>query len=241
MSRRTPQAGVSRLLSIIVPTLNEAATIGAALQALAGARASGAEIVVADGGSGDATCAIAAPLATRVVNAPRGRGAQMNAGAAAAGGDILLFLHADTRLPANFDHEIAAGLAATQRVWGRFDIRIAGRHPLLPVVAAAMNLRSRVTGIATGDQAMFVTREAFARVGGFPDVALMEDILMSQRLRRLTRPLCLHARVATSGRRWDEQGFLRTVALMWRLRLAFFLGASPETLARAYGYSPRPR
>ncbi|MGZ5866188.1 MAG: TIGR04283 family arsenosugar biosynthesis glycosyltransferase [Xanthobacteraceae bacterium] len=232
-------AGVT-IVSVIVPVLNEAATIGGLLRALAPARARGVEVIVADGGSTDNTCATARHLCSHVVSAPRGRGAQMNAGAAIAGGDVFLFVHADTRLPGNFDRLIIDGLAHSNRAWGRFDVRIWGRHPLLPLVALMMNLRSRLTGIATGDQAMFVTREAFSAVGGFPDVALMEDVIISRRLIRLTRPLCLSTRVTTSGRRWDQRGFFRTVMLMWRLRLSLFFGASPDALARTYGYTPRP-
>jgi rSAM/selenodomain-associated transferase 2 len=227
------------MLSIVIPVLNEAATIAAALARLAPLRATGAEVIVADGGSRDGTPEIARPHADRVVVAPRGRGAQMNAGAAIASGEVLLFLHADTRLPDDADPLIWDGLAGSPRVWGRFDVRIDGRHPMLPLVALMMNLRSRLTGIATGDQAMFMTRGAFGAVGGFPDVPLMEDIEMSRRLKRLSRPLCVRARVVTSGRRWDERGLWRTMVLMWRLRLAFFLGAEPARLAREYGYVPR--
>jgi rSAM/selenodomain-associated transferase 2 len=226
-------------LSIIIPTLDEAAGIADALTALKALRERGAEIIVADGGSGDATLALAHPLCDRVVTAPRGRGAQMNAGAAAARGDVLLFLHADTRLPPDADRQVLAGLDATRRAWGRFDVRIAGRHPLLPLVAALMNLRSRLTGIATGDQAIFVARDAFAMIGGYPDIALMEDIVLSTRLKRLTRPHCLRARVVTSGTRWDDNGFFRTILLMWRLRIALYFGAAPDRLARRYGYVPR--
>jgi rSAM/selenodomain-associated transferase 2 len=226
-------------VSVIVPVLNEASHIVDALTALAPARARGVEVIVADGGSTDSTGHIARHLCSQATSAPRGRGAQMNAGAAIGGGDVFLFLHADTRLPENFDSRIVDDLAQSGRAWGRFDVKITGRHPLLPLVALMMNLRSRLTGVATGDQAIFVTRDAFAAVGGFPDVALMEDIIMSHRLNRLTRPLCLSSRVTTSGRRWDRHGFFRTVMLMWRLRLALFFGASPNALARAYGYSPR--
>ena len=222
-------------LSIVMPALNEAAHIAAALEAPAPLRRRGAEVIVVDGGSRDGTAALAAPLADRVLAAPRGRAAQMNVGAAAARGDVLLFLHADTRLPDNADILIRDALARSPRVWGRFDVRFAGNA--LPLVAAAMNLRSRATGIATGDQAMFVTREAFARAGGFPDIALMEDVALSARLKRLSRPLCLAARVTTSPRRWQAHGIVRTVLLMWRLRLAFFLGADPQRLARAYGHA----
>jgi rSAM/selenodomain-associated transferase 2 len=226
-------------LSIVIPVLDEAATIAAALAALAPWRARGAEIVVVDGGSSDATVEAARSLADRVLAAPRGRGAQMNAGAAIAHGDVLVFLHADTRLPPDADRLILRALEQSSWAWGRFDVTIAGRSPLLRVVAAMMNLRSRLTGIATGDQAMFMTREAFARAGGFPDIALMEDIVLSRRLKRIGRPVCLAARATTSGRRWDRDGVVRTVALMWRLRLAFFLGAEPARLARRYGYGVR--
>jgi len=223
-------------LSIIIPVLNEAAAIGDALAALAPCRARGVEVVVVDGGSRDGTAAIAHPLADHLLSAPRGRGSQMNAGAAIASGDVLLFLHADARLPPDAERLVLLGLQASERAWGRFDVTIAGRSPLLRLVAAMMNLRSRLTGIATGDQAMFVTREAFAQAGGFPDIPLMEDIVLSRRLKRIGRPACLPARVVTSGRRWDQHGIVRTTVMMWRLRLAFFLGAEPARLARRYGY-----
>ena len=223
------------LLSIIIPVLNEAAHIVAMLQALGPARDRGAEIVVVDGGSADQTIALATPLADRAIMSGRGRAIQMNAGAAVARGDVLLFLHADTRLPADANQIILNGLAKSGRAWGRFDVTIDGRHPLLPIVAAAMNGRSRLTGIATGDQAMFLTREAFNAAGGFPEIALMEDIELARRLKRFSPPLCLRARVTTSGRRWESRGVLRTMLLMWRLRLAYFFGAKPEDLARRYG------
>ena len=226
-------------LSIIIPVLDEGGTIVEALAALAPYRARGAEIIVVDGGSRDGTPEAARPGADHVMTAPRGRGAQMNAGAAAAKGDVLLFLHADTRLPREADRLILDALQRSRRPWGRFDVTIAGRSPLLRVVAAMMNLRSRLTGIATGDQAMFATRAAFAKAGGFPDIALMEDIVLSRRLKAQGRPACLAARVTTSGRRWDRDGVIRTVFLMWRLRLAFFLGAEPARLARRYGYGVR--
>jgi rSAM/selenodomain-associated transferase 2 len=226
-------------LSIVVPVLDEEAGIAAALRELSALRARGAEVIVVDGGSRDRTAELARPLCDRLIAAPRGRAAQMNAGARAARGDVLLFLHADTSLPADADRLVLDGLSASGRAWGRFDVRIVGRHPLLPVIAAAMNLRSRLTGIATGDQAMFVESTAFAAIGGFPDIALMEDIVLSRRLKRLGRPLCLLARVLTSGRRWEKHGVVRTILTMWRLRLAFFLGAAPSKLAASYGYVPR--
>jgi rSAM/selenodomain-associated transferase 2 len=226
-------------LSVIIPVLDESAAITDALAALAAFRARGAEVIVVDGGSRDGTLEAARPLADLVVTAPRGRGSQMNAGAAAAHGDVVLFLHADTRLPPDADRLVVDVLGRARRAWGRFDVTIAGRSPLLPVVAAMMNFRSRLTGIATGDQAMFMTRAAFARAGGFPDIPLMEDIVLSRRLKAIGPPACLAARAITSGRRWDRDGVVRTIFMMWRLRLAFFLGAEPARLARQYGYGVR--
>jgi rSAM/selenodomain-associated transferase 2 len=223
-------------LSIIMPVLNEGESIAAALDVLADLRARGTEVIVVDGGSRDATVQRARPRADRVVLASRGRALQMNAGAEQASGDVLLFLHADTRVPADADHVMLKGLERSGRVWGRFDVKIDGRSPVLLVVAWFMNLRSRLTGIATGDQATFVRRSAFQAVGGFPAIALMEDIALCKQLRRVSRPLCLRERVTTSGRRWEKKGVLNTLILMWRLRLAYFLGADPKELARQYGY-----
>jgi rSAM/selenodomain-associated transferase 2 len=228
-------------LSIIIPTLNEADGIVDALNALSQLRANGAEVIIADGGSQDRTAELARPRCDKLVEAPRGRAAQMNAGAQVATGGVLLFLHADTRLPKEADRVVTEGLATSKHRWGRFDVTIAGRSALLPVVASLMNWRSRLTGIATGDQAMFADRLVFAQVVGFPDVPLMEDIILSRRLRQISTPLCLKARVVTSGRRWDEHGPMRTILLMWRLRAAHSLGADPHTLARAYGYVLRDR
>ena len=226
-------------LSIIMPVLNEGEGIAAALDALSILRSLGAEVMVVDGGSRDATIQRARLRADRVIAASPGRGPQMNAGAEKASGDVLLFLHVDTRLPADADHVVLNGLQRSGRVWGRFDVEIEGRSPLLSVIAWMMNLRSRLTGIATGDQALFVDRQAFVAVGGFPNIPLMEDIALSQRLRRRGRPLCLSAPVVTSGRRWETHGVFYTIVLMWRLRLAYFLGADPAQLARIYGYGPK--
>jgi len=220
--------------------LNEAANIEAALKVLAPYRKRGVEIIAIDGGSGDGTAELARPLADRVLAAPRGRAAQMNAGAAIATGDVLLFLHADTRLPDDADRLILNRLANSSCAWGRFDLSFDGGG-MLHIVAAMMNLRSRATGIATGDQAMFMTAAAYASVGGFPPIALMEDVAMSARLKRRSRPLCLPARVTTSGLRWQRNGLLRTIWLMWRLRLAYFFGADPARLAHQYGYAPVER
>ena len=227
-------------LSIIVPVLDEAAGIAATLQPLQELRAKGVELIVVDGGSADGSLELAAPLADRVLTAARGRARQMNAGAALATGRILVFLHADTRLPAAADHLIMNALRPESgRHWGRFDVSIEGHSPWLPLVAAMMNLRSRLTGIATGDQAIFASREAFAAAGGFPDIPLMEDIALSRRLRKRATPACLRDKVVTSGRRWDRHGVWRTIRLMWWLRLRYFLGADPHRLAIDYGYVPR--
>ena len=223
-------------LSVIVPALDEGERIAATLDALANLRALGVEVIVVDGGSRDATVQRARLRADRVIPAPRGRASQMNAGAEKATGDVLLFLHADTRLPSDADHVVLNALERSGRAWGRFDVKIEGRHPLLVVVGALMNLRSRLTGIATGDQAIFVKRDTFQAVGGFPAIELMEDIALCKRLKRVGRPHCLRQRVVTSGRRWEEGGVIRTMVLMWRLRLAYFFGADPAELARQYGY-----
>ena len=220
-------------VSIVVPVLDEAQTIGPALARLQPLRARGHEVIVVDGGSADATVALARPLSDRILHAARGRASQMNAGAALAQGEVLLFLHADTWLPDGADRLILARLRA-RRAWGRFDVHIRGEHPLLPIIAWAMNLRSRLTGVCTGDQGLFVERRVFVRVGGYPQIELMEDIALSKRLRRIARPLALAARVSTSGRRWEKHGVLRTMLLMWWLRLRYFLGASPARLQRIY-------
>jgi rSAM/selenodomain-associated transferase 2 len=221
-------------LSIIVPTYNEAEGIVATLESLAELRRRGHEVIVADGGSSDGTANLAQGLADRVLETNRGRAGQMNAAARAAAGDVLLFLHADSCLPAAADRLVLQGLAAGACVWGRFDVRIAGSHPMLRVVETMMNLRSRLTHICTGDQCLFVRREVFETVGGFPSQALMEDLAISARLRRVSAPLCLRQRCTTSARRWESRGVLRTIVLMWWLRLQYALGAAPSRLARVY-------
>lgn len=225
-------------LSIIIPALNEASGIAQLLGQLQPFRAQGCEIIVVDGGSTDTTVQLAAPLVDRVSTAPKGRASQMNAGAAIARGGVLLFLHADTRLPDSAPARIHAAMEQGA-AWGRFDVCIEGDAPGLAMVAAMMNWRSRLTGIATGDQAVFVSREAFAQVGGFPDIPLMEDVVFSTKMRALGWPACLGEKVTTSGRRWEKHGVMRTILLMWTLRLRFFLGSSPHQLAREYGYVPR--
>lgn len=235
-------------LRIVMPTLNEAAALAPSLMALQPLRDRGAEVVVVDGGSTDNTWALAHALADRVLLAPQGRAAQMNCGArnaavctgpAGALPDVLLFLHADTHLPDQADQLIRAAMQGGA-AWGRFDVRIASADPAFRLVAWMMNWRSRLTGIATGDQALFVRREVFDKLGGFADLALMEDIELCSRLKKTAPPVCLRQRVTTSARRWEKHGVWRTILMMWRLRLAYFLGTAANTLALRYGYRPRP-
>jgi len=219
-------------LSVIVPTLDEEATIASTL---AHARRPGdVELVVVDGGSRDETVNVARPLADRVLDAPRGRAAQMNAGAAAARGAVLLFLHADTRLPDDYPALVAEALAPADVVGGRFDIRLDAPGLAYRVIERLIGLRSRLTGVATGDQAIFVRRDTFVRVGGYPAIPLMEDIALCRALKRAGRMAALRDVVVTSARRWQRDGLVRTVALMWTLRLAYYAGVSPARLARAY-------
>ncbi len=219
-------------LSVIIPTLNEGTGIEALLLILQSIRAQGHEVIVADGGSNDATIPLARPLSDQIVSAPRGRAQQMNAGAAVANGDALFFLHADSQLPANFLSLILD--AVSPGCWGRFDIRLSGDRFLFRVVEWFMNQRSRWSGISTGDQGLFVTRELFDAVGGFPAIDLMEDIAITKRLRKIEAPICLPDPIITSSKRWEKNGAWRTIWLMWRLRFAYWRGADPADLARIY-------
>jgi len=221
-------------LSIIIPALNEAENMPSLLDRLQPLRQRGVEVIVVDGGSSDATTALSQPGADLVLTSPPGRARQMNAGAAAARGEILCFLHADSRLPENADGLIVDGLARARRSWGRFDVCIDGSHAMLKVIAWMINLRSRLTGIVTGDQGLFVTRSLFEAAGRFPEIALMEDIAFSKKLRVYGPPLCIAHPLTTSGRRWEKHGLWRTILLMWRLRFQFWLGADPDKLALHY-------
>lgn len=227
------------MLSIIVPTLNEQQTIETSLSALQPMRRHGVQIIVVDGGSEDNSSRLARPLCDNAIVAKRGRASQMNAGARQSTGDTLLFLHSDTILPEGAQEAIDRALAAPGCLWGRFDVKIDSPLRALTGVAFMMNLRSRWTGIATGDQAIFVKRSAFEQIGGFPAVSLMEDIALSKSLKRLSPPACIRAKVTTSGRRWEKNGIVRTILLMWRLRLAYFLGTDPSRLAQQYAHARR--
>lgn len=221
-------------LAIIVPILNEIQTLPALLEHLRHWQQRGAEVLLVDGGSQDRSGETARALGFPVLDAPPGRARQMNAGARASRAANLLFLHADTRLPADADRQVLTALSRTDRGWGRFDVQIEGRSRMLPLIAWLMNRRSRLTGIATGDQALFIRRRLFEQVGGFPEQPLMEDIEISKRLKRITPPICLSSRVITSGRRWDRHGSWRTILLMWQLRWAYWRGTPASQLAERY-------
>jgi rSAM/selenodomain-associated transferase 2 len=221
--------------SIIIPTLNESACIIGTLSSLQGMRARGHEIIVVDGGSHDRTLVLARPLVDRVcANHPPGRARQMNTGATLARGEIFIFLHADTCLPEAADRWLTQALQPSDRRWGRFDVRLSGERFMFRVIETLMNLRSRLTGIATGDQAIFVHRRLFQAIGGFPEIELMEDIALSKCLKRLSPPLCLQPRLITSSRRWERHGVWTMIVRMWLLRLAYWLGVPPARLARHY-------
>jgi len=220
-------------VSVVIPALDEADLCVARLDALQGLRTQGAELVLVDGGSRDATPELARARVDRLLASPPGRARQMNAGARQASGEVLWFLHLDSQVPPGAVAQLRQAAVAGPG-WGRFDVRLDGRAPLLRVVERMMNLRSRLTGIVTGDQGLFVRRALFEQVGGFPEIALMEDIAISGRLRRLARPACLRPPLVTSARRWERDGIVRTILLMWLLRAAYRLGADPARLARIY-------
>tara|TARA_R110002049_G_scaffold173750_2_gene340650 strand:- start:4503 stop:5231 length:729 start_codon:yes stop_codon:yes gene_type:complete len=229
-------------LSIVVPVLNEALTLAQHLTALQSLRAHGVEVVVVDGESCDDSVRVAKSLADRVLSSPPGRGVQMNLGAQHASASTLLFLHADTQLPVDAVEQIIHALkpyamkpyAMKPHAWGRFDIQLSGRSGWLPVISWMMNQRSRLTGIATGDQGIFVCASAFKAIGGFPEQPLMEDIELAKRLKRVSRPACLKAKVVSSGRRWDHYGAWKTIRLMWRLRYRYWRGVSATQLIKEY-------
>ena len=219
-------------ISVVVPVLNEEKTIAATLTALMALRPD--EVIVVDGGSADRTREISRQTGAKVITGAPSRARQMNRGAEYATGDILLFLHADTRLPLAAFHDIAAALEDPRYLGGRFDVDLDGDHWLLKIVGAMINHRSRITKVGTGDQAIFVRREVFARMGGFPEIPLMEDIAFGRALKRLGGVACLRSRVVTSARRWESEGVWRTIIKMWTLKLLYFAGVSPVTLKRFY-------
>lgn len=221
-------------VSVIIPALDEGAVIESTLQSLQPVRAAGGELIVVDGGSRDDTVVRARPCVDRLLSAAPGRAVQMNAGAAVAAGDVLWFVHADTRADPAVARDLSQLVSDPAFVWGRFGVRLAGERRLFRLVARLMNLRSRLSGIATGDQGICVRRWAFEAVGGFPEIPLMEDIALSRSLRGLAWPRCLPTRLTTSSRRWERDGAWRTIWLMWRLRWSYWRGGDPADLARRY-------
>jgi rSAM/selenodomain-associated transferase 2 len=219
-------------ISVIVPVLNEEKTIALILRALM--QFTPHETIVVDGGSGDRTAAICHSLDIEVLSAERGRARQMNFGAGQASGEVLLFLHADTRLPPTAFADIEAALGDPSCVGGRFDLELEGSHPILKLIGALINLRSRVTKVGTGDQAIFVRREVFGRIGGYPDIPLMEDIALCRALKKVGRIACLRSRVITSARRWESDGVWRTILRMWTLKSLYLAGVSPARLKQFY-------
>ncbi len=220
------------MLSIILPVLNEEASLPDVLARLQYLRQHGHEIIVVDGGSHDNSLMLAQQAADKVIVSRPGRALQMNSGAELATGDILLFLHADTTLPDAVERVLSE--IEGDAFWGRFDVRLSGKRFIFRIIEAMMNFRSRVTSVATGDQAIFVNRSLFEKVGGYPEIALMEDVAISKQLRRIVKPVCLRSKVVTSSRRWEDRGIFKTILLMWKLRLYYFFGMSPQKISRMY-------
>ena len=232
-------------ISIIIPVLNEARNIQLFLQKLQPLREQGHEIVLVDGRSQDDTRILARPYIDRMMTSDRGRAKQMRLGAKMATGQVFLFLHADTVLPQQADQIILMALYSAQAanhstgfIWGRFNVRLSGDHWLFRIIEQMMNRRSCLTGIATGDQGIFVSKVLYNQVGGIPAIDLMEDIEFSKRLKKYTQPICLKTSVITSSRRWENNGILKTVFLMWSMRLQYFFGVKPELLVKKYYPQP---
>ena len=221
-------------LSVIIPALNEAGCIRELCAALQPLRSRGHEVILVDGGSDDQTLALGKPLVDIMLSSARGRALQMRAGAAAANGTILWFLHADAGVPDNPDQLILEALEYGCKDWGRFDVSLSDRHIVLRSVAYLMNLRSCISAIATGDQGIFVRRSLYEQVGGIPSLPLMEDIALSRALKKHGRPACIRPRLVTSARRWQQHGITRTILIMWGLRFAYFVGISPDYLVKHY-------
>lgn len=237
-----PSASLPCTVAVILPVFNEAENLGRILPDLL-ERQHFDEVIVVDGGSADASVEIVCkfmssgaldrPAGPTLIQSARGRARQMHAGALTAGADVLLFLHADGALPAGAAAAVREAVARG-RLWGRFDVRLSGRHFLFRAIERLMNWRSRLTGIATGDQAIFVQRDLYRLLGGFAPLALMEDVEFCRRLKWVGKPACLPGPVIVSSRRWEKNGVIRTILLMWTLRFLYWLGVSPARLARWY-------
>jgi len=222
------------LISIIIPVLNDADALKKLLPDLQNDRLLGHEVLIVDGGSMDGSVTYASALVDRVMMTGTGRGRQMNLGAEQAQHSILLFLHADSKLPINALANISKTLEEPSRHWGRFDVILDANGIMYRVIACMMNLRSRITGVATGDQGIFVRRLSFHEAGSFDSIPIMEDIALSKALRKQSRPACLSAKIITSARRWQQQGTMKTILQMWLLRFAYFIGIKPDKLVDFY-------
>jgi len=225
----------SNKVAIIIPCLNEENSIHATLLALQSLRHRGHEVILGDAGSTDNTSDIASTLCDKIIPCGKGRALQMNTAAEFASGDILCFLHADTIAPENLDSLIIDALANNKNVWGRFNIKLSGKHWSFRLIESLINIRSCITGIASGDQGIFISRRVFNKLHGFKLIPLMEDIELSQRLKNKSRPVCVSkSQLITSSRRWEKHGIARTVILMWSLRLKYFLGTPTTQLEKLY-------
>ena len=221
-------------ISVVIPALNEEDHIRPCLASVQALRRHGHEVIVVDGGSDDATCDLATGFADQIISHPRGRACQMNHGAQKASGEIFLFLHADTCLPEHADLLIGEKIKDSPVYWGRFKVRLSGTHWLFRITEILMNTRTRITGIVTGDHVLFISKELFEQVGGYPALPLMEDIAISKKINKIVPPICLNQHVVTSSRRWEQHGIIKTVLKMWWFRLAFFFGTDPARLSRQY-------
>lgn len=220
-------------ISVVVPVLNEEINLSRIASHLRSVHERGHEVIIVDGGSNDNTLTIAYEITDTVIISKKGRALQMNSGASVASGDVLLFLHADTFLPDNAT-QIVADAFVGENFWGRFDVRLSNKKYVYRLIESMMNIRSTLTSIVTGDQAIFIEKNLFERIGGFPEIALMEDIEISRQLKKISKPVRLKHKVVTSSRRWETNGVVLTVLLMWKLRLYYFLGVSPEKLRQMY-------
>lgn len=220
-------------LSVVVPVLNEEVNLSRLSSCLRSVVEQGHEVIIVDGGSSDNTLTIAYEITDTVIISKKGRALQMNSGASIASGEVLLFLHADTFLPENVA-EIISDAFIGESFWGRFDVRLSNNKYVYRLIEYMMNIRSSLTSIVTGDQAIFIEKNLFDQIGGFPEIALMEDVEISRRLKKIAKPIRLRNKVVTSSRRWERDGVFATVFLMWKLRLYYFFGVSPDRLRQMY-------